>query len=191
MLPSREIAIKIIEDAHKVNEGKWREHSYNVAKSAEIIAKKSKLSSEKAYILGLLHDIGRKFGISHIKHVLDGFNYMESLGYDEVSRICLTHSFPIKEIFSYNGKIDISKDEVEYLKNKINSIEYDDYDRLIQLCDAISMAEGFVILEKRLFDVAIRNGINEFTVEKWKKFIEIKEIFDKKCNMDVYKLLGI
>ena len=64
-------------------------------------------------------------------------------------------------------------------------------DRLIQLCDALGAAEGFVRLEIRLFDVAIRNGINEYTIEKWKKFLELKRYFDEKCNIDIYKLLNI
>jgi hypothetical protein len=46
-------------------------------------------------------------------------------------------------------------------------------------------------LEIRLFDVAIRNGINEYTIEKWKKFLELKRYFDEKCNIDIYKLLNI
>lgn len=50
---------------------------------------------EKAYILGLLHDIGRKFGVRHLGHVYDGYVYMKSLGYDEVAKICLTHSLII------------------------------------------------------------------------------------------------
>lgn len=52
----------------------------------------SKIASEcedmdatKAYILGLLHDIGRKFGTRHLGHVYDGYKYMLSLGYDEES----------------------------------------------------------------------------------------------------------
>lgn len=44
------------------------------------------MDSEKAYILGLLHDIGRKFGVRHLGHVSDGYTYMKQLGYDEVAK---------------------------------------------------------------------------------------------------------
>lgn len=73
----------------------------------------------------------------------------------------------------------------------MNDVEYDDYDRLIQLCDAVSLPTSFCILEVRLIDVAIRNGVNEYSIEKWKKFIELKEYFDKTCGMDIYKILEI
>lgn len=41
---------------------------------------------EKAYILGLLHDIG-KFGVRHFGHVSDGYTYRRLLGCDEVAKI--------------------------------------------------------------------------------------------------------
>lgn len=56
----------------------------------------------------------------------------------------------------------------------MNDVEYDDYDRLIHLCDAVSLPTSFCILEVRLIDVAIRNGVNEYSIEKWKKFHELK-----------------
>ena len=59
---------------------------------------------EKAYILGLLHDIGRKFGVRHLGHVSDGDSYMLSLGYDEAARICLTHSFNNGRLEEYIGR---------------------------------------------------------------------------------------
>lgn len=116
---------------------------------------------------------------------------MESLGCFDVAKICLTHSFPIKNINSYNGKLDLPKEKLSFISSRLNEIEYDDYDRLIQLCDAISNYDGFCILEVRLIDVAIRNGINEYSVEKWKQFIELKKYFDEKCNTNIYKLVGL
>lgn len=188
----REYAMILLNEANKLNCGRWFEHSLNVAKCAEIIAKNTEyLDSEKAFVLGLLHDIGRRFGFSHIKHVYDGMIFLDEKNFYEGARICLTHSFPIQTIYCYNGKLDLSKEKLDFLENKLKEIIYDDYDRLIQLCDALGTAEGFVRLEIRLFDVAIRNGINEYTIEKWKKFLELKRYFDEKCNIDIYKLLNI
>lgn len=188
----REYAMILLNEANKLNCGRWFEHSLNVAKCAEIIAKNTEyLDSEKAFVLGLLHDIGRRFGFSHIKHVYDGMIFLDEKNFYEGARICLTHSFPIQTIYCYNGKLDLPKEKLDFLENKLKEIIYDDYDRLIQLCDALGAAEGFVRLEIRLFDVAIRNGINEYTIEKWKKFLELKRYFDEKCNNDIYKLLNI
>lgn len=184
-------AIQLLEDALKLNPGKWGAHSYNVATAAKYIAKKTGyLDDNKAYIFGLLHDIGRRFGVGHIKHVYDGMIYMEQLGYFDVAKTCLTHSFPIQNIVSYNGACDLPADKLQLLENRLQAVEYDDYDRLIQLCDAIGAADGFCILEVRLIDVAIRNGINQYSVEKWKKFIELKHYFDEKCHEDIYTVIG-
>ena len=49
---------KILEEAGQCNFGPWVNHSRITAKCAEKIAKLCEnLDSEKAYILGLLHDI--------------------------------------------------------------------------------------------------------------------------------------
>ena len=182
----------LLEESLKLNPGKWGAHSYNVARAAACIAEKIVyLDSQTAYILGLLHDIGRRFGVGHIKHVYDGMMYMEELGYFDVAKVCLTHSFPIKNIASYNGAFDLPPDKIQCLEHRLQTVEYDDYDRLIQLCDAIGAADGFCVLEVRLIEVAIRNGINQYSVEKWKQFIYLKHYFDEKCHEDIYTLLGV
>ena len=71
----------------------------------------------------------------------------------------------------------------------IKNIVYDDYDRLIQLCDAISLQNGACIMEKRLIDVALRHGLPDFTIDKWKAFLELKNYFDKLCDCNIYTLL--
>lgn len=90
MMPTRAEAEKILEEAEQCNSGPWVNHSRITAKCTEKIAKLCEnLDSEKAYILGLLHDIGRKFGVRHLGHVYDGYTYMMSLGYDEVAKFAL------------------------------------------------------------------------------------------------------
>ena len=80
---------------------------------------------EKAYILGLLHDIGRKFGVRHLGHVYDGYVYMKSLGYDEVAKICLTHSFNNHTIDEYIGKFDVTDEELTIIKTELAKTIYD------------------------------------------------------------------
>lgn len=38
-----------------------------------------------------------------------------------------------------------------FVKNAV----YDDYDRLVQLCDSLALPSGFCLLEKRFVDVAL------------------------------------
>ena len=53
---------------------------------------------------------------------------------DEAARICMTHSFQIKEIHTYIGNIDVPPEDAEEVEAYLKSVEYDDYDLLIQLC---------------------------------------------------------
>lgn len=176
--------------AVQLNPGKWEQHSISVGENARLIAEKiDYLDSDKAYVMGLMHDIGRRAGIAGIKHIFDGYDYMISLEEPEIARICLTHSFPIKDINSYSGKIDCTYEQLNFLNSFLKTIVYNEYDMLIQLCDAISLPNGACIMEKRFVDVAIRNGISELTVDKWKAFMEIKKYFDKLCGCNIYSLL--
>lgn len=185
-------AMELLEDAYSKNPGDWKNHSINVAKAAEAIASRiPDMNSNKAYSLGLLHDLGRINGFSYLKHVIDGYDYLSDMNYDENAKICITHSFPIKEIDAYSGKNDCSQEDTNRISDLLNQYEYDDYDLLIQLCDAISLPDTHCIVEKRLIDVAIRHGVNNYSIDKWKSYIRIKEYFDKKVGQDIYKLLKI
>lgn len=191
-VPSVAQAEKLLSKAEKLNSGLWVAHNRTAGFCARAIAEKCDgLNLEYAYVLGLLHDIGRREGITDMKHIIDGYRFMLSMGYDYSARICLTHSFPYKSINSYNGKNDCSEEETEFIQTFLENTEYDDYDRLIQLCDAISFPNGATFLEKRLVDVVMRRGFNDYTVQKWKAFFELKEYFDSKAQTDIYKILNV
>ena len=183
---NKKIAIDLLEWAGNKNPGKWVDHSYNVAIAAEKIAKVCNLDKDFAYILGLLHDIGRYEGVTNIRHVLAGYNLMKENDYLNAARICLTHSFPDKNIKSFAGIIDCTSEEMNFIKNELDNIEYNAYDKLIQLCDGIGSANGMTLLEIRIVDVVKRYGFNEFTQNKWKAFFEIKDYFEEKYNINIY-----
>ena len=189
MLPDRKTAIAELELAGKMNPGPWTKHSYNVAEAARLIAAASGLDSEKAYVCGLLHDIGRRTGISAVRHIIDGYDYAMSKGWDEVARVCLTHSFPVKDIDADIGKKDITAEQYDFIKAFLEGIEYDDYDKLRILCDSLGDANGLCILEKRLIDTTRRYGIYPFTINRWNKTYEYKEYFEKKMDKSVYAVL--
>lgn len=190
MLPDKDTALKELEIAGKMNPGPWTEHSLNVAEAARRIAESCKnLDCSKAFVCGLLHDIGRRNGVSAVKHIIDGYDYVMSKGWDEIGRVCLTHSFPIKDIEADIGKKDISKEQYDFINHYLNTIEYDDYDKLIILCDALADANGFCILEKRFIDTTRRYGIFPFTIDRWNKTYEFKEYFEVLIGKSIYKLL--
>lgn len=78
MLPTREEAMRLVRDGVVCNPGSWGKHCLTAAHCAEKIARAcGDMDPEKAFILGLLHDIGRKFGVRHLGHVSDGYTYMK------------------------------------------------------------------------------------------------------------------
>ena len=176
--------------AEKLSPGPWAAHCFSAAENAKCIAEKcGDMDSDTAYVMGLMHDIGRREGFKYILHLFDGYDYLTALEYNDVARICLTHSFPTADINAFYGKIDCSAEQYEFLKNYLTNIQFDDYDRLIQLCDAISLPQGAVLMEKRFVDVAFRHGLPDFTLNNWKAFFKLKEYFDEKAGCNIYGIL--
>lgn len=168
--------------------GPWGNHSRVAAHCAEKIALAcGDLDPDKAYILGLLHDIGRKFGVRHLGHVSDGYSYMTSLGYDEVAKICLTHSFNNQTTDDYIGNFDTSEEELQTIQNALKEVTMDDYDLLIQLCDSLAGAEGVLDIEERMGDVKQRYGA--YPQEKWDCNLKLKSYFESKAGKDIYTIV--
>lgn len=189
MLPTREEAEQLLREAERCNPGPWGNHSRVTAQCAERIAKEcGGLDSDKAYILGLLHDIGRKFGVRHLGHVSDGYSYMMSLGYDEAAKICLTHSFNNQTTDVYIGKFDTTGEELKMIQDALKTVVMDDYDKLVQLCDSIAGADGVLDIEERMDDVRRRYGF--YPQEKWDKNLQLKKYFEKKTGKDIYSVVG-
>lgn len=187
MLPTREKAIELVREGLLSNPGPWGKHCLTAAHCAEKIALTcGDMNPEKAYILGLLHDIGRTFGVRHLGHVSDGYKYMTQLGYDEVAKICLTHSFNNHTVDEYIGKFDVTDDELALIKDELAKAVYDEYDLLIQLCDSIAGAEGVLDIEERMGDVKRRYG--SFPQDKWDANISLMHYFEKKMGKNIYEV---
>ena len=140
MLPTREEALKLIRDGLLFNPGPWGEHCLTAAHCAEKIASAcGDMDVEKAYILGLLHDIGRKF--------------------------------------------DVTDEELIIIKTELAKTIYDEYDRLIQLCDCLAGAEGVLDIENRMNDVKKRYGF--YPQDKWNSNMNLKQYFEGKMNRDI------
>lgn len=185
--PNRMEAEALLLDAETINPGPWANHSRVAAKCAESIAKACKdMDGEKAYVLGLLHDIGRRFGVKHLCHVYDGYMYMLELGYPEAARICLTHSFATHALGDFIGRVDVTPEQRQVIDEALSKCEYDDYDRLIQLCDAISLPGGAAPIEERMNDVKQRYG--RYPQVKWDKHIALKSYFTEKAGRDIEAL---
>ena len=113
--------------------------------------------------------------------------YAKNLGYYTAPKICLTHSFNLKDVDDYIGKVDISEEQMQELKQLLEKTEFDDYDRMIQLLDSTCGADGTKNLEQRMNDVKVRYGY--YPQSKWEKNFELKEYFEKLTGRDLYEII--
>lgn len=189
-VPSLEEAKFILDEGSKLNPGPWIEHSLYAGKAAQLIAKEDKdLDENIALVLGMLHDIGRRYGVTSMRHSIDGYKFATEKGYNLWARICITHSFPYKNIDAVFGKWDCSNEEYKFVKEYLDNIEFSAYDKLIQLCDALALPTGYCLMEKRMLDVAMRHGVNEYTIAKWKATFEIQKYFEERIGKSIYSVL--
>lgn len=192
-LPTALQAHNLLDEAAQRNPGSWVQHSLFVAKAARTIAKHHPaLDPDKAYTLGCLHDIGRRAGVTGMRHVIDGYTYLIDEGFDDAARICLTHSFPYKNPHAVFGEWDCSPSEFEMVSRFLDSIEYDAYDRLLQLCDSVALHTRYCLIEKRLVDVLLRyghHGVSNWIVLKWQATFDIQRQFESDIGCSIYSIL--
>lgn len=78
-----EKARKMLEEARgKALDDHWINHSICVGDSAGKIAEKLNLDVDYAKTIGYIHDIGKSVG-EFREHVMNGYNYLKELGYDD------------------------------------------------------------------------------------------------------------
>lgn len=187
---NKKTAQQALEQAAKSNPGAWVDHSKYVAEACKNIALRCKnLSADQAYLFGLLHDIGRYAGVTSEKHLIDGYRYCRERGWEKAAQICISHAFMIQDIHTSIGEFDVSDADYLFMETFVANAVYDDYDRLVQLCDSLALPTGFCLLEKRFVDVTIRYGVHPATIDRWKKILEIKALFEAQIGCSVYTLL--
>ncbi|HZU87386.1 MAG TPA: HD domain-containing protein [Anaerolineaceae bacterium] len=189
-LPTIEQTHAYLAEAAKLNPGRWVDHSYCAGEAARRIARRCPdLDCEAAYILGCLHDIGRRAGMYQMRHLIDGYEFLIQEGYPDAADICLTHSFVYKNLEAYLGERDLPAEQIDFLRHYLEYAGYTPYDRLIQLCDSLAMPGGFCTLEKRMVDVTQRYGFNQYTLQKWQALYALKAEIDHTAGMSIYHLL--
>ncbi len=201
-LPSRLEAEKIWENgiAYRQSHDGWpvglekeyRFHTTGVARFSALLAESLGVNADKAYILGLLHDYGKRNNEfkSNIFHGLDGYHEMLRMDFDEVARICLTHTFRDKnfknEDYSYP---DQWLDESRKLLQQYN---YDDYDLIVQYADLFFEGLNIVKIEDRIAGIAARYKISACQQKSLSNSaFNLKKQIDDRCGCDSYQILGI
>lgn len=188
--PSREAAHAYLDEAAGMNPGPWVQHSRNAALAAESIARHIPgMDAEKAYILALLHDIGRREGVHKDIHTLHGYDFLMRQGFPGPAQVCLTHSYWEGVDVDVTIYWDGTPEQLDRIRALQRSFVYDDYDLLVRLADALAMHDGFHLIEQRLLDVAIRYGIYENTLFEWRSCLALKDHFSALIGRPVYDVL--
>lgn len=184
---TRETAHQLLEEASEMNPGAWIPHSKNVALAAERIAAQCGLDPVKAYTLGLMHDIGRRFGVHKVRHGLDGYRFLIDLEYPDQAQISLSHCYTVQDPDLWEHHDDYTPEEREEVRRILPEMTYTDYDTLIQLCDSLALPHGMCSVETRICDVWQRhqNRSRELMNNDLSR-IKLRTYFEKKYGCDVY-----
>jgi len=69
----------------------------------------------------------------------------------------------------------------------LTGMVYDEYDKLIQLCDCLASAGGVVDMAERMEDVRRRYG--SYPQEKWDANMVLLKYFSEKVGRDIYQVV--
>lgn len=163
--------IKIRED-FIINTSSWINHSINVSIAARNLASAvPEADPNIAQVLGLLHDVGRKFK-TDMQHTISGYEYLVDNGLDSLARVCLTHSHinaercannePAVNGWSCQDGISIWDPNVDTddLTKFLQSANYNIYDSIINIADLMATSDSILPVYDRILDIATRRKID-------------------------------
>jgi len=189
---SIEKAYSFLEDAPRKNKELWTKHSVNVAIVAERLAEQLKLDSKKAYVLGLVHDIGRRKK-EHVglRHIIEGYNFLEEQGYKEEARVCLTHTFYSRNLVKPNltkANTNLTRNEIKFISDYINKNGFNIYDKILQIADNMGSATGINTVERRRTESMLRYGITDVSEKNLREIFKVQKEIEDKLGFSIYKI---
>ena len=175
------------------SEREYKFHSRGVGEAAGKIAEHiPDMDSEKAFVMGLLHDYGKRIKQSTegIFHGKEGYDAMLEMGYPDVAQICLTHTFPDKDF--NERQFTFAQEWKDWAREKLKSVEYTNYDFLIAFCDKLFEEMQVVSVEGRVKGIVKRYNLGKEQKDLLlEQSLRLKEYIDKLANKNVYEILGI
>ena len=177
----------------------WITHSLQVARACKILAENTGEDQQKAEILGLVHDIGRK-KTHTLEHIPLGYRMLIELGlkeknrgYISASKINLMHEY----LKAPNGTGDrkancdyMIGEENDDLANFLGRYQYTNQDVIVSIADLIVTNDGEFSPYKRIKDIYTRR--NQPTEQKsyfLERFIislnDILELMTKENNKQI------
>ncbi len=189
---SIEEAYQLLENAPRENKELWIKHSVNVAIVAERLADELNLNGKRAYVFGLVHDIGRrKREHTGLRHIIEGYNYLISLGYEEEARGCLTHTFYAKNLVKPNlikENTNLTRTEIKFILEYINKNGFNIYDKILQIADNMGSASGINTIERRRTESMLRYGITDITERNLRGIFNVQNEIENKLGYSIYTI---
>ena len=168
----------------------WDRHSRNVATVAERIAGACGMDADKAYALGLLHDIGKSVSTpdENMTHHLTGYDVLIAEGMPEAARIAITHTFYEGQEMDHFWDIMARNGYAERTQKLLAEYQpFDDYDRLVQLADNMATSWGITTVENRFCDIITRHLLPN-PGKNVNALCGLRDYFSEKCGQNVYSL---
>ena len=122
----------------------------------------------------------REIEVSKAFYMLKG----ESEKTAEKEAVKYMEEFNAMYVKAIKAGFDVTDEELTIIKTELAKTIYDEYDRLIQLCDCLAGAEGVLDIENRMNDVKKRYGF--YPQDKWNSNMNLKQYFEGKMNKDIY-----
>lgn len=166
----------------------YHNHIYGVAEIAkEIASRTTDLDPQKAYFMGLLHDIGKiRENVFNRHHGIIGYEMLKDIDKD-IAGVCITHMFGTNTNPKFDNNFFGKQDDYNFISNYLKNNQLTEYDKLIQCCDTLADSRGFVTIEQRAQDYEKRHGM-KLPQGALEPRIKLKESFDKKIGVDIYSL---
>lgn len=168
------------------DENRWIMHSLYVGQAAGRIARQLKLDADYAETIGYLHDIGRMF--DHRNHVIEGYKYLDNLGFPDIARYCITHSFIDNIIPNTAGGGPKDDESYRFIQDKLDNYELNIYDNIVQLCDLFCLETGYTTFEKRILDITKRKGVYPNSLEHFSAIMALKDRLETMMGISIYEL---
>ena len=196
---------KIIDVAKRISEGLARmtmagkidgqvqDLRYEINKDCKLeILTFDSLDGKKAYVLGLVHDIGRR-AREHVglRHIIEGYNYLKCLGYDEEARVCLTHTFYARNLVIPNltkKNTNLTRNEIDFIADYINKNGFNIYDKILQIADNMGSASGINTIERRRTESMLRYGITDISEKNLQGIFNVQAEIEEKLGASIYYL---
>ena len=171
----------------------WIAHTTAVGEMAReltrALAKKGfEIDPEVVAAQGYIHDLGKRKGnFGFAEHMIEGYNYLKELGYDEeYAQACLTHSFICNDPFcTISAQLDTEKDR--FIIDYISGHNFMLGDRVLAFCDAACLYRPMTV-EQRLVDVVSRHGTGPSTQRAFQELTKLKRELDEMLGQNLYNL---